>query len=213
MKFLKFIVLSLLINFSFLLCNAQASSLINQVPYYSNGAVFSSSDYSQVIYNSFSLKDSSVIDKFNWYGQNIDNNQWQLSFYEATKINNSQLYPGNLIYNKIFSSNELSNKYKAPSYTYDYFYSYNLATPMLLKGNTDYFVSIKSLSTMEHWGWSLSEHYGAVSVAKYPNRSDVFDDVKYSFQLEGNSAPIPEPSTAFIGLFSLIGAYRLRRKA
>jgi hypothetical protein len=210
----KLLILGLFINLIFLTNCAQAALLVDKRPYYTSASVQSTSSNTQILYTAFSLPDSASVSKFNWWGGKKENINWKLSFYESVLNQENKLDLGNIVYQNTFSSSDLTSNFKDPNYSYEYFYSYELNKDLILEANKSYFVSIEALINDSPWGWTLNKHSGSNSIAIYPleGRKN-FGPYSYSYQLEGVSpAPVPEPSTMILGLISLTGILRIRKK-
>ena len=114
-----------------------------------------------------------------------------------------------------------------------FLYSTNIATPVALMGNTNYWISVMANvpQVVDDWGWAITNAdvdsllRGSVQTYEgvfyqYPStvvngRVLKFPTVDFAFSLEGSgSAVIPEPMSAlvFVGLLGGMAIYR-RKKA
>ena len=181
-----------------------------------------------IVSDNFRLTSDALVSNINWVGlySYLDAGikpTFEIGFYE----DGSGGMPGTMIGTTLAGVTATETPLPDEGY---FLYSTNIATPVALMGNTNYWISVMANVPQEvdDWGWAITDAdvnpllRGSVQTYKgvfyqYPSTvvNVQFPTVDFAFSLEGSgSAVIPEPMSAlvFVGLLGGMAIYR-RKKA
>ena len=179
-----------------------------------------------IVSDNFRLTSDALVSKINWVGAYSVSSDGETPTFEIGFYEDFFGLPG-LEISSI--SGVTATETPLPDEGY-FLYSTNIATPVALMGNTNYWISVMANVPQEvdDWGWAITDAdvnpllRGSVQTYKgvfyqYPSTvvNVQFPTVDFAFSLEGSgSAVIPEPMSAlvFAGLLGGMAIYR-RKKA
>ena len=179
-----------------------------------------------IVSDNFRLTSDALVSKINWVGAYGKLSAGRMPTFEIGFYEDFFGLPG-LEISSI--SGVAATETPLPDEGY-FLYSTNIATPVALMGNTNYWISVMANVPQEvdDWGWAITDAdvnpllRGSVQTYKgvfyqYPSTvvNVQFPTVDFAFSLEGSgSAVIPEPMSAlvFAGLLGGMAIYR-RKKA